>query len=109
MSEEYFVMLEDMKEKHENICSKLADIRNLFDESDMEAEGHGMEDMIADPYAVACYAESKLKRIIEENKQLKKELEEERNPFKDIEKWARIWAEAEREKRVIGVMEGLKG
>lgn len=50
--------------KHNRLTNKLADIRELFDESDMEAEGHGMEDMIADPHAVACYTESKMKRMI---------------------------------------------
>jgi DNA-directed RNA polymerase subunit RPC12/RpoP len=49
-------------EKHEMIYDKLADIRNLFDEADMDAEGHGMDDAIGSPYAVACYAENKLKR-----------------------------------------------
>lgn len=45
----------------------------MFDESDMEAEGHGMEDAVASPYAVACYAESKMKRLIEEVNKLKSE------------------------------------
>lgn len=61
--------------EHEIIIDKLADIRDLFDESDMEAEGHGMEDSIASPYAVACYAESKMKRLIEEVANLKRENE----------------------------------
>ncbi|MEH7116120.1 hypothetical protein V7128_01675 [Neobacillus vireti] len=61
-------------EEYELIIQKLADIRNLFDESDMEAEGHGMEDMIADPYAVACYTENKMKRLIDKVKEQQKEL-----------------------------------
>lgn len=60
-----------LEKENDSLCDKLADIRNLFDESDMKAEGHGMEDAIASPYAVACYAESKLKRLIEENQILK--------------------------------------
>jgi hypothetical protein len=63
------------QEDYDLIISKLARIRDLFDESDMEAEGHGMEDMIADPYAVACYAENKLKRLIKQNKKLKDYIE----------------------------------
>lgn len=50
-------------EEYELLLSKLADIRdNHFTEEDMEAEGHGMEDSVGCPYAVACYTESKLKR-----------------------------------------------
>lgn len=59
--------------EHEIIIDKLVEIRDLFDVSDMEAEGHGMEDAVASPYAVACYAESKMKRLIEEVNKLKSE------------------------------------
>ncbi len=64
-----------IQNENDRLVAKLADIRDLFDESDMEAESHGMEDMVADPFAVACYAESKLKRLIEENKQMKECME----------------------------------
>jgi hypothetical protein len=67
--------------EYELIIQKLADIRDLFDESDMEAEGHGMEDMIADPYAVACYAENKLKRLIKKVKEQQTELNQWREEF----------------------------
>jgi hypothetical protein len=72
--------LED-KEEYELITQKLADIRNLFDESDMEAEGHGMEDMIADSYAVACYTENKMKRLINKIDEQQKELNQWREEF----------------------------
>jgi hypothetical protein len=65
---------ERLENENEALCDKLADIRNLFDESDMKAEGHGMEDAIGSPYAVACYAENKLKRLIKENNELQEEL-----------------------------------
>jgi hypothetical protein len=68
-------------EEYELIIQKLADIRDLFDESDMEAEGHGMEDMIADPYAVACYAENKMKRLIKKVKEQQTELNQWREEF----------------------------
>lgn len=68
-------LYEKLKEEHDSIISKLADIRNLFDESDMEAEGHGMEDMIASPYAVACYAENKLQRLIKKVEEQEKILQ----------------------------------
>jgi hypothetical protein len=64
-----------LQKENEALCDKLADIRNLFDESDMKAEGHGMEDAIGSPYAVACYAENKLTRLIKENKELQEELD----------------------------------
>lgn len=59
--------LEYLQKENDQLIEKLADIRSLFDESDQEAEGHGMDDMIASPYAVLCYAENKLKRLIEIN------------------------------------------
>lgn len=85
MDKEYYVIVdgkplkinpfvEPVKDKYEQLCSKLADIRNLFDESDMEAEGHGMEDMISDPYAVACYAESKIQRLMQKKEAHEKAL-----------------------------------
>lgn len=40
----------------------------------MVAEGHGMKDAVGQLYAVACYAENKIKRLIEENNNLQKEL-----------------------------------
>jgi hypothetical protein len=64
-----------LQKENDLLCDKLADIRNLFDESDIKAEGHGMEDAIASPYAVACYAENKLTRLIKENKELQEELD----------------------------------
>jgi hypothetical protein len=57
--------LETVQKENDMLCNKLADIRDLFDEDDMEAEGHGMEDMVGNPFAVACYAENKLKRLID--------------------------------------------
>lgn len=54
-----------VQKENDSLCDKLADIRNLFDDSDMKAEGHGMEDMIASPYAVVCYAENKIKRLMQ--------------------------------------------
>jgi hypothetical protein len=66
----------EIEKEYELIIEKLADIRDTyFDNSDMEAEGHGMEDMIADPYSVLIYTENKLKRLIEKNKQLKEFIE----------------------------------
>ena len=56
--------LDYLQKENDQLIDKLADIRNLFDDSDQSAEGHGMEDMIASPYAVLCYAENKLKRLI---------------------------------------------
>jgi hypothetical protein len=64
-----------LQKENDSLCDKLADIRNLFDESDMKAEGHGMEDAIASPYAVTCYAENKLIRLIKENRELQEELD----------------------------------
>lgn len=61
-------------EEYDLIINKLADIRNLFDESDKEAEGHGMEDMISDPHAVAIYTENKMKRLIEKVRLQEEEL-----------------------------------
>jgi hypothetical protein len=69
------------KEEYELIIDKLADIRDLFDESDMDAEGHGMEDMIADPYAVACYTENKMKRLIKKVDEQQEELNKWREEF----------------------------
>lgn len=63
-----------LQKENDSLCDKLADIRNLFDESDMKAEGHGMEDAIASPYAVAAYAENKIKRLMKDNKELQEEL-----------------------------------
>lgn len=65
---------ENLLLENDKLCEKLADIRNLFDESDEIAQGHGMEDAISSPYAVACYAEDKLKRLIEENALLNKQV-----------------------------------
>lgn len=65
---------ERLENENESLCDKLADIRKLFDESDMKAEGHGMEDAIGSPYAVVCYAENKLKRLIKDNQELQEEL-----------------------------------
>lgn len=60
---------------YELLLDKLAVIRELFDESDMTAEGHGMEDMISDPYAVAIYAENKLKRLMVKCKKQQQEID----------------------------------
>lgn len=68
LTNDYYV--KQLKEENERLCNKLADIRDLFDESDMKAEGHGMEDIIGSPYAVACYAENKIKRLMKENQML---------------------------------------
>jgi hypothetical protein len=65
----------NLLQENELLCDKLADIRNLFDGSDMKAEGHGMEDTISSPYAVACYAENKIKRLHKENIELQEELD----------------------------------
>ena len=62
--------LDTKNEVLDEICNKLADIRNLFDESDQIAEGHTMDDVVASPYAVACYAENKIKRLKGECKRL---------------------------------------
>lgn len=53
----------EFNEEYDLIINKLASIRdNYFNEEDMKAEGHGMEDAVADPYAVICYIENKLRR-----------------------------------------------
>lgn len=62
-----------MKSDDERLVDKMVDIRNLFDDSDREAEGHGMDDLACCPISVACYAESKIKRLMAENEDLKKE------------------------------------
>lgn len=64
-------LYEKLNEEHDEIISKLADIRKLFDESDKKAEGHDIEtEMVASPYAVALYTENKMKRLIEHVKEL---------------------------------------
>jgi hypothetical protein len=65
-----------LQKENDLIIDKLADIRQLFDESDMETEGIEMEDMISSPYAVAIYAENKLKRLIEKVKLQQEELDD---------------------------------
>jgi len=54
-----------MDNEYEKLVDKMVDIRSLFDDSDMEAEGHGMDDLACDPVAVACYAENKIKRLMD--------------------------------------------
>ncbi len=79
-------------EEYELLLSELAEIRDLFDESDMKAEGHGMEDAIGSPYAVAVYAKNKIKRLIKENKLLNDYINE--NSVDAIEKKLEQYGEA---------------
>lgn len=53
------------------LLNKLSDIRDMFTEDDQKEEGHGMEDAISSPYAVATYAENKMKRLLRDNKMVK--------------------------------------
>jgi hypothetical protein len=67
----------EYNEEYDLTINKLASIRdNFFNEEDMEAEGHGMEDAVADPYAVVCYIENKLKRQQEQITRLDNALNE---------------------------------
>ena len=54
-------------EEYNLLLEKIAEIRELFDDSDVKAEGHGMEDMICDPFAVLIYAKNKMERLMDEN------------------------------------------
>ncbi|GLI82535.1 hypothetical protein ANABIO32_02220 [Rossellomorea marisflavi] len=54
--------------KYEELLDKIASMRGkLLNESDCVAEGHGMEDAIADPKAVLQYLENKIVRLERRN------------------------------------------
>ena len=60
-----------IQEENEEICGFMVKMRETFTERDQRAEGHGMEDVISCPTAVAQYALNKLERTIDENKRLR--------------------------------------
>ncbi|MGD7046988.1 hypothetical protein FZC83_01990 [Rossellomorea marisflavi] len=54
--------------KYEELLDMIANMRdNLLNEDDCIAEGHGMEDAIADPKAVLQYLENKIIRLERSN------------------------------------------
>lgn len=59
-----------MNYEHKQLIDKMVDIRNLFDDADRKAEGHGMDDLACCPVSVACYAENKIKRQSEDIEKL---------------------------------------
>ncbi|MEK5038995.1 hypothetical protein [Sporosarcina sp. FSL K6-3457] len=61
----------DIQQENEEITGFMVKMRDTFTDDDRRAEGHGMEDIVSCPTAVAQYALNKLERTIEDNKRLR--------------------------------------